>query len=80
MGTAFGAEQIGKWTLALQCVAIPVAIAVAVNERLLAEPSVRLGRDVIVWATILVTVVSCLPYLARAGAILRAPLEGSRRS
>ena len=80
MGIAFGAEQIGKWKMALQCVAIPVAIAVAVNERLLAEPSVRLGRDVIVWATILVTVVSCLPYLARAGAILRAPLEGSRRS
>jgi CDP-diacylglycerol--glycerol-3-phosphate 3-phosphatidyltransferase len=80
MGVAFGAERIGKWKMVLQCVAVPVALVVAVNDRLLAEQWARVFRDVVVWATVLVTVLSCLPYLLRAGAILRVPPQGPRGS
>jgi CDP-diacylglycerol---glycerol-3-phosphate 3-phosphatidyltransferase len=79
MGIAFGAEAIGKWKMVLQCVAIPVALVVAVNEALLAEAWARSIRDVIVWATVIVTVISCIPYLVRASSLLGSSLHVPRQ-
>lgn len=75
MGISFAAERIGKWKMVLQCIAIPVALLVAVNDWLLAEAWIRAVRDVVVWTTIAVTAYSCLPYALRAGAILSASPE-----
>lgn len=71
MGISFAAESIGKWKMLLQCLAIPVCLGVAVNESLLKERWACMLRDGLVWTTVLVTALSCLPYLLRASVLLR---------
>jgi CDP-diacylglycerol---glycerol-3-phosphate 3-phosphatidyltransferase len=73
MGKSFAAESIGKWKMVLQCIAIPVALCVAVNQPLLEAQWARIFRDALLWATVIVTLWSCLPYLTRATALLRHP-------
>lgn len=75
MGISFAAEAIGKWKMVLQCIAIPVALVVAVNGELLELAWARHFRDVVVWATVAVTVWSCIPYVVRATAILKVPAK-----
>lgn len=72
MGISFAAESIGKWKMMLQCLTIPVALGVAVNEGLLAQRWACMTRDLLVWSTVVVTAWSCVPYLLRASVLLRA--------
>src|SRR5262249_18479984 len=75
-GHAFGADWSGKAKMVLQCVPVRRCLFAAVNEDLLASPGWRLTRDIVVWATVIVTIVSCVPYVLRARILLReAPLQ-----
>lgn len=83
-GVSFGASMSGKLKMVLQSVCVPVVlvlIAVAnpgESPHHVAEPA-RFGRimiDVIVWATMIATVWSGLPYVWRAWTIIR---EGKLR-
>jgi CDP-diacylglycerol--glycerol-3-phosphate 3-phosphatidyltransferase len=78
-GVAFGAETAGKWKMILQCIAIPTALFVAVNPWFLAQEWAVFLRDAIVWATLVVTVWSCLPYIVKARLLLR-PADAARAS
>lgn len=75
MGISFAAESIGKWKMVLQCIAVPVSLCVAVNEWLLEQRWACLFRDILVWATVLVTMYSCVPYLVKASTLLRRAPE-----
>lgn len=69
-GVSFGANVFGKLKMILQSVAVPVILGiVALNP----TRSVLLAilRDLMVYATIIVTVFSGLPYLAQASAVMR---------
>ncbi|MDZ4754207.1 MAG: CDP-alcohol phosphatidyltransferase family protein [Phycisphaerae bacterium] len=70
-GISFGAEAVGKWKMVLQCIAVPVALFVAVNEWLLNQPWARMTRDGIVWVTVIVTVWSAWAYIVKARVLLR---------
>ncbi|MBL9148738.1 MAG: CDP-alcohol phosphatidyltransferase family protein [Phycisphaerae bacterium] len=69
-GIAFGADWAGKLKMVLQCIAIPACLVVAVNEALLEQHWVRIARDILVWATVVVTIWSCVGYLVRARVLL----------
>ena len=63
-GVAFGAKWSGKLKAMLQMVAIPVVLGyVAIGS---SEPMLRGVRDVMVYATVLVTVASGWPYVQSA--------------
>lgn len=64
-GIDFSARSVGKWKMVLQVVAIPVVI-VAVALDPLDQPWVRIVRDLTVWATVIVTILSGLPYVTGA--------------
>jgi CDP-diacylglycerol--glycerol-3-phosphate 3-phosphatidyltransferase len=74
MGIDFSAGWSGKWKMVLQSVAAPVALFVAVNPFALESDVWLWLRDVLVWATVLVTAWSAWPYLVRA----RPVIEGRR--
>ncbi|MFO0828458.1 MAG: CDP-diacylglycerol--glycerol-3-phosphate 3-phosphatidyltransferase [Phycisphaerales bacterium] len=76
-GVAFGADMAGKAKMALQCVTIPACLLVAVNQGLLESDAWRAFRATLVWATVVVTVWSCVPYLVRARVLLRSAPEAS---
>jgi CDP-diacylglycerol--glycerol-3-phosphate 3-phosphatidyltransferase len=80
MGKSFAAESMGKWKMVLQCIAIPVALCVAVNEPLLEAAWARIFRDALLWATLIVTIWSCFPYLTRAATLLRAESADQKRA
>ncbi|MEO0964575.1 MAG: CDP-diacylglycerol--glycerol-3-phosphate 3-phosphatidyltransferase [Planctomycetota bacterium] len=66
-GTAFGAVTIGKLKMVLQSVTIPVILIVVVLGPY--EPGhgwMHISRDVLIYATVLVTVLSAWPYVAAA--------------
>jgi phosphatidylglycerophosphate synthase len=63
-GTAFGAVMLGKLKMVLQSITIPVVLILAANVFL--PPWLRLTRDVLVYATVIATVLSAWPYLAAA--------------
>ena len=63
-GIAFGAVWAGKWKMILQAVTIPTVLtAVWLGPD---EAWVRWVRDGMVWATVIVTIVSGLPYVTGA--------------
>ena len=75
-GQAFGAAFSGKLKMVFQSVTILVILAY-VNyadalDRLRLEWAARVFRDVCIWATIAITVVSGLLYVQRATALYRA--------
>ncbi len=80
MGKSFAAESVGKWKMVLQCIAIPVALCVAVNEPLRELAWARGFRDLLLWATVIVTIWSCVPYITRATALLRGDAAGQRKA
>ena len=70
LGIDFSAGSSGKWKMVLQSVTAPFALFVAVNPFAL-ESALWIGaRDILVWATIVVTVWSAWPYLVRARLVL----------
>jgi CDP-diacylglycerol--glycerol-3-phosphate 3-phosphatidyltransferase len=70
LGIDFSAGSSGKWKMVLQSVTAPFALFVAVNPFAL-DSALWIGaRDILVWATIVVTVWSAWPYLVRARLVL----------
>ena len=70
-GIDFSARWSGKIKMILQVLAVPI-ILIAVWLDPLANPTVAIFRDVVVWATVLATIVSGLPYIAGAANAARA--------
>ncbi len=70
MGHDFSADWAGKWKMLLQSFCIPLCLVVAVNEWLLREPAAVWVRDGFVLLTMLVTILSVVPYLLRARRLL----------
>ncbi|MAC20727.1 MAG: hypothetical protein CMJ23_13830 [Phycisphaerae bacterium] len=66
LGIDFSAGWSGKWKMVLQSIAAPTALFVAVNPFALESSFWVLLRDGFVWAAVVVTVWSALPYLLRA--------------
>lgn len=70
LGIDFAAGWAGKWKMVLQSFAAPTALFVAVNPFALESTVWVIARDVLVWATVVVTVWSAWPYLSRARALV----------
>lgn len=71
-GIAFGADWWGKSKMILQSVTAPYCLFVAVNAGV-GEVMFFSGlQSVLVWATVLVTAVSAVPYVTRARVLLKA--------
>ena len=66
LGIDFSAGGSGKWKMVLQSIAAPTALFVAVNPFALESSFWTFLRDGFVWAAVVVTVWSALPYLMRA--------------
>lgn len=64
-GVAFPADRIGKLKMVLQSVAVPVSLFVA-TQPIAAGGAWGELRDLLVWATVLATIVSATPYVLRA--------------
>lgn len=75
-GAPFPAEWSGKAKMLLQSVAIPVALGVAAIPSVNASPAWRNLSSVLMWAMIVVTVASALPYVWRAAHMLRPVPRG----
>ncbi len=69
-GIDFSAGWSGKGKMVLQSVAVPFALFVAVNPFALASEVWVVLRDVLVWATVVVTAWSAVPYLLRARSLI----------
>ncbi|MEM1097217.1 MAG: CDP-alcohol phosphatidyltransferase family protein [Planctomycetota bacterium] len=74
MGVDFSAKKLGKWKMILQSVVVPVVLVIAAIDPT-REGLAWLGwlRDLLVYATVLVTVLSGLPYITGAMKVLRQP-------
>jgi CDP-diacylglycerol--glycerol-3-phosphate 3-phosphatidyltransferase len=73
LGAKFGADWLGKLKMVLQCAAvIAIFVALEIPRRWPAlSPAVSWLRDVLIWAMLLVTLVSGLQYLWKAASILK---------
>ncbi len=74
LGVSFGANWFGKVKMILQSVVVPVVLVIVMIDP--TRPgNAWLGwlRDVLVYATVLATVVSGLPYVLGASKVLRPP-------
>lgn len=76
-GTAFGADWAGKLKMLVQCVAVPVCFGNAAIESRRTSPDFNTFAAIMVWAMVIVTVLSGIPALKRAVAAMRA---GARKS
>ena len=69
MGVSFGASWSGKWKMILQSVSIPVVIVLTVNFKTGGEETLNVAARwvcyVVVYATVIVTILSGLPYVTR---------------
>lgn len=65
-GIAFPADPAGKAKMLLQSVAVPVCVFVAVHPGPAASAGWLGMRGALVWATVIATVLSALPYVMRA--------------
>jgi CDP-diacylglycerol---glycerol-3-phosphate 3-phosphatidyltransferase len=72
LGVDFSAQTLGKWKMILQSVVVPVVLAIVAVLDLQPEWT-WLGwvRDVLVWVTVAVTVLSGWPYIAGARRLVR---------
>jgi CDP-diacylglycerol--glycerol-3-phosphate 3-phosphatidyltransferase len=74
-GSKFGADWLGKIKMWLQCAAL-IAVFIALQAKLAVSgeptPGYDLTRDVIIYAMVIVTILSGLQYLWRAMFLLRA--------
>lgn len=74
-GRAFGAGLHGKLKMWLQCIAAPVILLLIAHEDLLAVSTATMIKKTLMWATVIVTALSMLQYLARSRHILDESLE-----
>ena len=75
-GVKFGANAWGKVKMILQSIVVPAVLLIIFLDP--ASPSLGWTgwvRDVLVYATVIVTVVSGLPYVTSALAVMRRPME-----
>jgi len=79
-GIAFGADRWGKIKMFVQSVTVPVALFVAVNE--LGKPGSMWTwwRDGLVWGTVVVTVLSTVPYVVRGQRLMMQMGRAKERS
>lgn len=70
-GGAFPADWAGKVKMLLQSLAIPVALAVAAVPSIGASEFWRITSGILIWGMLVATVASALPYIWRAGHMLR---------
>jgi CDP-diacylglycerol---glycerol-3-phosphate 3-phosphatidyltransferase len=68
-GAKFGADWLGKLKMVLQCVALAVILLA------MQLPGLALTRDVLVWAVLVVTLLSGLQYLVKAARIATPKTE-----
>ncbi|MEM8781721.1 MAG: CDP-alcohol phosphatidyltransferase family protein [Planctomycetota bacterium] len=72
MGVDFSAKKLGKWKMILQSTVVPVVIViVAIDPARDGWGWLAWVRDALVYATVLVTVLSGLPYVAGALRVMR---------
>jgi len=74
-GIAFGADWWGKSKMILQSVAAPFSLFVAVNPLFLHAPFWSGLQILLIWATVIVTALSVIPYLLRARKLLGTTSE-----
>ncbi|MEM7577559.1 MAG: CDP-alcohol phosphatidyltransferase family protein [Planctomycetota bacterium] len=74
MGVDFSARKLGKWKMILQSIVVPVVLVIAAIDPT-RDGWIWLAwvRDVLVYATVVVTVLSGLPYLSGAMKVMRNP-------
>ena len=70
-GGAFPADWAGKVKMLLQSLAIPVALAVAAVPAIGQSEFWRATSGILIWGMLVATVASALPYIWRAGHMLR---------
>lgn len=72
-GVQFGANIFGKLKMILQSIAIPlVLLIVAMDPRAADHLWMAMVRDILVYATVIVTVFSGLPYITNAARVMRS--------
>ena len=69
-GIAFGADWWGKSKMILQSIAAPYSLFVAVNPWFLTAPFWSGLQFLLIWATVIITALSVIPYLLRARKLL----------
>jgi CDP-diacylglycerol--glycerol-3-phosphate 3-phosphatidyltransferase len=76
-GRAFGAGLHGKIKMWLQCIAAPVVLLLIAHEdALMSASAATTVKKVLLWATVVVTALSMLQYLARSRHILEESAQG----
>ncbi|MBL9140741.1 MAG: CDP-alcohol phosphatidyltransferase family protein [Phycisphaerae bacterium] len=78
-GVAFGADLTGKIKMVAQSVLIPVVLFVSVNRWALASEDWRTIQAIAVWAMVLITVGSAVPYVIRGSRLLKQIAGESNR-
>ena len=72
MGVNFGAKKLGKWKMILQSIVVPVVLViVAIDPTREGWTWLAWVRDVLVYATVAVTVLSGLPYITGAMQVMK---------
>ena len=71
LGIRFGAVRAGKLKMILQTIAIPSVLLLVAHADPLYTKWSLLTRDILVWATVVATVISGIPYITHARAALR---------
>lgn len=69
-GISFGADWWGKSKMILQSIAAPYSLFVAVNPYFLQSPFWSGLQILLIWATVIITALSVIPYLIRARKLL----------
>jgi CDP-diacylglycerol--glycerol-3-phosphate 3-phosphatidyltransferase len=76
-GISFAARRSGKWKMILQSVGIPVVLGLTVNWPVETHPWVLITNTVIVYAVIIVTAWSGIPYMVRVPQVLAGVPRGA---
>ncbi len=77
-GIDFSAKKLGKWKMILQSLVVPVVlIIVAIDPTRDGWAWLGWVRDVLVYATVVVTVLSGLPYVAGAMKVMKPAAAGT---
>lgn len=76
-GHKFGANIWGKLKMILQAIVVPVVLAIVyvMEQRIFNSPSLNWTRDILVYATVIVTVLSGIPYVTGAYRVTKAERE-----
>jgi CDP-diacylglycerol--glycerol-3-phosphate 3-phosphatidyltransferase len=72
LGVSFASRWSGKWKMILQSIAVPIVLFLVVNFRTAETPWAMWACHVLIWATVLVTVWSGVPYLISFRRVMRA--------